>query len=418
MVNATNQFSDINGPISRRHGRRSVAQLPASTVSRRVDELVDSYLAERAASVGSHLNYVNPNYSDAKNLAWINALDGPRLGRGTAIHHHGTVPELQRHRPGAFRVQLPQDAHPAASAPAPAAGRRIDGNAVAAANGVAVKSAGVRLGQLDPSMEPVIRSVAAVAREQGLPGVVITSGNDSRHSRNSLHYADRALDFRGNNITVAQGRLFRDAVRAGWEAITMSSSRSFLTRPTTTCTSNTIRTEGTPRFRARSAVLGAAMAWSLALAGCSEAATAPETNTADTVVPAAVVTLVPVATEQRTTGVPAPAPKSSPDQTASRVISTTDRTLSDGKVCDVAFVYAGREPENIFWEEPCAEVTAKMMGRAELERLGRWERLDSFERKFVEAMPGGKVLYVGGGASASIYPIGTGGTAYEVAVAD
>jgi LysM repeat protein len=215
VVNATNQFSDINGPISRRHGRRSVAQLPASVVSRRVDQLVDAYLAERAAgrssSIGSHLNYANPHYSDAKNLAWINALDGPRLGRGKAIHHHGTVPELQRYRPGSFAVELPHIV--AESTPPITSGRRLDGNAVAAANGVAVKSGSVKLGQLDPQMEPVIRAVAAIARQQQLPSPVITSGNDSRHKRGSLHYADRALDFRGNNITVAQGRALRDAVR-------------------------------------------------------------------------------------------------------------------------------------------------------------------------------------------------------------
>ncbi len=114
----------------------------------------------------------------------------------------------------------------------------------------------------------------------------------------------------------------------------------------------------------------------------------------------------------------APAPKPAAAQVASRVIGTKDKTLSDGKVCEVSFVYGGREPESIFWEEPCAGVTAKMMDRRELEQLGRWERLDDFERKFVEGMPGGKVLYVGGDASASIYPIGTTGTSYEVAVAD
>ncbi len=217
VVNATNQFSDINGPISRRKGRRSVAQLPVSSISRRVDQLVDAYLAERAAgrgsSVGSHLNYANPQYSDAKNLAWINALDGPRLGRGNAIHHHGTVPELQRHRPGHFLVDLPDIAP--TSAPVPMNGRRVDGNAIAAANGVGVKNQSVKLGQLDPAMEAAIRTVATVARQQDLPPPVITSGNDSRHKRGSLHYADKALDFRGNNITVVQGRTLRDAVRAG-----------------------------------------------------------------------------------------------------------------------------------------------------------------------------------------------------------
>lgn len=111
VVNARNQFSDINGPVSRRDGRTSVDQLPESRISGRVDSLVDAYLAERAAgapsSIGDHLNYANPHFSDARNLGWINALEGPVLGRGNAVHHHGTTPDLQAHRPGAFAIELP-----------------------------------------------------------------------------------------------------------------------------------------------------------------------------------------------------------------------------------------------------------------------------------------------------------------------
>ncbi|WP_176473006.1 LysM peptidoglycan-binding domain-containing protein [Sphingomonas lenta] len=219
VVNSHNQFSDVNGPISRRVGRNSVEDIPASRISDRVDRLVDGYLAERAAgrpsSIGSHLNYANPHYSSRGNLDWIMALDGPVLGRGDAIHRHGTVPELERHRPGAFAVVLPG----AAPAPAPAGGTgttpggRIDGDAVAAANGVEVKSSSVRIDRLHASMEPAIRAVADAARRLGLPTPVITSGNDSRHMNGSLHYADRALDFRGNNISVAQGRALEAEVR-------------------------------------------------------------------------------------------------------------------------------------------------------------------------------------------------------------
>ena len=111
VVNARNQFSDINGPISRRDGRNSVDDLPDSRISARVDRLVDDYLAQRAdgtpSSVGDNLNYANPNYSDRVNLGWIMALDGPVLGRGDAIHRHGTTPDLERSRPGAFDVRLP-----------------------------------------------------------------------------------------------------------------------------------------------------------------------------------------------------------------------------------------------------------------------------------------------------------------------
>ncbi len=114
VVNARYQFSDINGPVSWRDGRTSVEQIPMAQVTGRVDRLVDSYLAQRAngqpSSIGSHLNYANPHYSDARNLSWINRLDGPVLGRGDAIHRHGTVPELNRHRPGEFSVGLPDSA--------------------------------------------------------------------------------------------------------------------------------------------------------------------------------------------------------------------------------------------------------------------------------------------------------------------
>jgi hypothetical protein len=62
-------------------------------------------------------------------------------------------------------------------------------------------------------MESVIRTVAEVAQGLRLPTPVITSGNDSRHGTKSLHYADRALDFRGNNISIAQGQALREGVR-------------------------------------------------------------------------------------------------------------------------------------------------------------------------------------------------------------
>ncbi len=215
VANARYQFSDINGPVSWRDGRTSVEQIPMAQVSARVDQLVDSYLAERAqgreSSIGSHLNYANPNYSDSVNLGWINALDGPVLGRGDAIHRHGTTPDLERHRPSEFRVGLPGTASVAQSPAEPATGP-FNGRVLATEVGVAIKNDSVNLSQLHASMDPAIRAVAAAAQQLGLPQPVITSGNDARHSENSLHYENKALDFRGNNLTIAQGRALRDAV--------------------------------------------------------------------------------------------------------------------------------------------------------------------------------------------------------------
>jgi hypothetical protein len=111
VVNARKQFSDINGPVAWKHGRRSVEEYPAAGVSKTVSDLVDSYLDERAngvpSSVGTHLNYANPYASDKKNLPWILKLDGPIYGAGKAIHRHGTVEALHQYRPKHYSLALP-----------------------------------------------------------------------------------------------------------------------------------------------------------------------------------------------------------------------------------------------------------------------------------------------------------------------
>ncbi|KVH72219.1 hypothetical protein WJ41_13895 [Burkholderia ubonensis] len=108
VVNQYNQFSDVNGPVARKDNRTSVEQIPVSRISKRVSDLVDSYLRDREngepSSVGTHLNYANPYYSDAVNLPWINALSGPRYGKGTAIHYHGTTPGLEPYRPEPYSI--------------------------------------------------------------------------------------------------------------------------------------------------------------------------------------------------------------------------------------------------------------------------------------------------------------------------
>lgn len=123
VVNAKSQFSDINGRPAWLKGRNSVDDLPMSRIDARTNALVDDWLKQRASgaesTVGSHLNYANPNFSDAKNLGWINNLEGPTFGRGNAIHKHGTTPDLQRFRPEDYGINLPgmDGSNPAAALP-------------------------------------------------------------------------------------------------------------------------------------------------------------------------------------------------------------------------------------------------------------------------------------------------------------
>lgn len=128
----------------------------------------------------------------------------------------------------------------------------------------------------------------------------------------------------------------------------------------------------------------------------------------------------PPASEEAVAATPAKAAPAlaKPAAEGSRVIGKKDFALRGKPACEVDFVYAGRAPENLFWEEPCDAVTAKLMDRKELEALGRWGRLDDYAQKFVAALPGGRVLYVEGSFSASVYPVGTTGDTYEVPVAD
>ena len=85
-------------------------------------------------------------------------------------------------------------------------GGTIDGRALAALHGVGVKSDAVKISSLHPAMAPVIIAVAEAVKALGLPKPVITSGNDSSHKHGSLHFKNRALDFRANNISIAKGK--------------------------------------------------------------------------------------------------------------------------------------------------------------------------------------------------------------------
>lgn len=117
VVNARRQFSKITGPQSLEpYG--SVQNMPMSAVSARIRNFVNNYLIERAKGrsslVGGHLNYANKYYSDEYNRKkWVNTFhdqavrDGLIFGNGTAVHAHGTVPELKNKIPKPFKVKLP-----------------------------------------------------------------------------------------------------------------------------------------------------------------------------------------------------------------------------------------------------------------------------------------------------------------------
>ncbi len=90
----------------------------------------------------------------------------------------------------------------------------VDGAALAKDLGIKVKP-GARLGHMDGALVPAMGVVAEEARSLGLPTPVVTSGNDStQHKVGSAHYDDRALDFRGNNISNEQGEQWAAKVQS------------------------------------------------------------------------------------------------------------------------------------------------------------------------------------------------------------
>ncbi|MDP3674675.1 MAG: conjugal transfer protein TraG N-terminal domain-containing protein [Novosphingobium sp.] len=85
-------------------------------------------------------------------------------------------------------------------------GSTVDATNYVRAQGMSVDH-GSRITSLDRSMLPAISSVAAASRDLGLPRPVITSAQDGVHTApGTLHPDGKALDFRGRNISVAQGQ--------------------------------------------------------------------------------------------------------------------------------------------------------------------------------------------------------------------
>lgn len=149
--------------------------------NRRIDELSDVGSIAGTATLGGNAELGMPS-----------AAELPEVGRAT-----GLVPSPLE---GGTLLQAPEGP--------------VDGAALARTLGIDVKR-GARLGSMDGALVPAMGVVADEARALGLPRPVVTSGNDSaQHVRGSAHYDDRALDFRGNNISNEQGEDWARRVQA------------------------------------------------------------------------------------------------------------------------------------------------------------------------------------------------------------
>ncbi|PXA95873.1 hypothetical protein DMC47_18940 [Nostoc sp. 3335mG] len=117
-------------------------------------------------------------------------------------------------------------------------------------------------------------------------------------------------------------------------------------------------------------------------------------------------------------GASAAPPRQSDASRVSKFLGKAPGKSASGPSCRIDYVYAGYEPQSEVWREACDKVTAGMIGRDRLEELGWWDKLDDVARKFIGDMPEGKVLYIEGEFSASVYPIGVSGHVSEIEVAD
>jgi hypothetical protein len=82
-------------------------------------------------------------------------------------------------------------------------GEATDGNTAAAHAGIDVKP-GADITNLNSKITDEFPDIKQVFAAHTDVPPVITSGNDSTHMENSLHYTDNAIDMRANNISAAQ----------------------------------------------------------------------------------------------------------------------------------------------------------------------------------------------------------------------
>jgi uncharacterized protein YggU (UPF0235/DUF167 family) len=68
--------------------------------------------------------------------------------------------------------------------------------------GIRAKNSSVDINNLNSDLVDQFDEIVDIYRASGIKkDVVITSGNDSRHKANSLHFSDKAVDLRSNYLT-------------------------------------------------------------------------------------------------------------------------------------------------------------------------------------------------------------------------
>ena len=72
---------------------------------------------------------------------------------------------------------------------------------------------GIDDSRLVPEIRKIYDIIDQTTNQLGLPESVVTSTYDSKHKKNSLHYEDKAIDIRGNNISDKAMKNLADKLR-------------------------------------------------------------------------------------------------------------------------------------------------------------------------------------------------------------
>jgi len=102
----------------------------------------------------------------------------------------------------------------------------------------------------------------------------------------------------------------------------------------------------------------------------------------------------------------------------SRIVSIRNDPYNGEPICVIEVSYKGAVVQSVYRSgESCEHVTARFLDLKQIATLGSGRPLPE-EARDDARRSGGKVLYVEGSASSSIYPLNSAGRLYEVPVAD